>query len=172
MIAHLPVLEGRRNIFQRSRPFFLSHDPSPLNYFRLKMPVNSNRPPFGIPSQLQCLAHSPSSHLPRGMLFQQVTDLDLTVLKGIATSLMSSLNSSDAATAPTRAGATSGSLHYALDKTQRRMIASLRQAFRRADINGDGTLDREEVEGLLRDHLEGNNLDVTQKEAEIVQFIS
>lgn len=68
-------------------------------------------------------------------------------------------------------GAAGGSITFALDKTQRRMVAGLRQAFRRADANGDGELDRQEVEDLLRNHLEGQHLDATEKEAEIAQFI-
>lgn len=121
----------------------------------------------------------------------QVTDLDLSVLKGIATSLMAAFGgvSADgeagtgvgaAATTKTPGPATAvagvggmagGSITYALDKTQRRTVASLRQAFRRADANGDGVLDRDEVETLLRHYLEGQRLDAVEKEAEIEQFI-
>ncbi|CAB1109754.1 unnamed protein product [Ectocarpus sp. CCAP 1310/34] len=88
-------------------------------------------------------------------LYVKVTDLDIAVLQGIATSLMASLSVGEAA--PPAAGgappaAASGqsaagkSLTFALDKAQRRMVASLRQAFRLADVNGDGNLDRAEVE--------------------------
>lgn len=52
------------------------------------------------------------------------------------------------------------------------MVASLRQAFRLADINRDGELDRGEVEELLRHQLERQNLAPAQREAEISQFIS
>lgn len=92
----------------------------------------------------------------------KVTDLDIAVLQGIATSLIASLGSTggQAAGAGGAGGAAGGaktgqqssagkSLTYALDKAQRRMVASLRQAFRLADVNGDGTLDRAEVEGML-----------------------
>lgn len=97
----------------------------------------------------------------------KVTDLDIAVLQGIATSLIASLGTASQAAdggggggAAGAAGAAGGaragqqssagkSLTYALDKAQRRMVASLRQAFRLADVNGDGTLDREEVEGTL-----------------------
>lgn len=108
------------------------------------------------------------------------------VLNDVATSLLSSLGGGEAAPAgdgpasaapaapaTKKGGVTAGgSLTYALDKAQRRMVASLRQAFRRADVNGDGTLDRAEVEALLRHHLEGQNLDPAQRDAEVVQFIS
>lgn len=87
-------------------------------------------------------------------LHVKVTDLDIAVLQGIATSLIDSLGvgaSADAnAASPSKGGnesAAGKSLTYALDKAQRRMVASLRQAFRLADVNGDGTLDRGEVEG-------------------------
>lgn len=109
-----------------------------------------------------------------------MTDLDLAVLQAIATSLLASFGGGAPAAAdanaavPTgKSGGTAGkSLTFALDKAQRRMVASLRQAFRRADVNGDGTLDRAEVENLLRHHLEAQNLDPAQKEAEVEQFIS
>ena len=91
----------------------------------------------------------------------KVTDLDIAVLQGIANSLIASLGSTGAQAAGgggaggTAGGAKTGqqssagkSLTYALDKAQRRMVASLRQAFRLADVNGDGTLDRGEVEGM------------------------
>lgn len=92
----------------------------------------------------------------------KVTDLDLAVLQGIATSLVASLGTggqaagggggqaAGGAKAAGQQSSTAGkSLTYALDKAQRRMVASLRQAFRLADVNGDGTLDRAEVEGTL-----------------------
>ncbi|CAM9494605.1 unnamed protein product, partial [Hapterophycus canaliculatus] len=89
-------------------------------------------------------------------LHVKVTDLDIAVLQGIATSLIASLGvgaaagsgggGGDAAPAKARNTSTTGKLTYALDKAQRRMVASLRQAFRLADVNGDGTLDRAEVE--------------------------
>ncbi|CAM9823299.1 unnamed protein product, partial [Ectocarpus fasciculatus] len=89
-------------------------------------------------------------------LYVKVTDLDIAVLQGIATSLIASLGVGEAATPPAAGGApataASGqsaagkSLTFALDKAQRRMVASLRQAFRLADVNGDGNLDRAEVE--------------------------
>lgn len=97
----------------------------------------------------------------------KVTDLDIAVLQGIATSLIASLGGGQPAAAPGGPAAGAGgaaagpgggakagqqgtagkSLTYALDKAQRRMVASLRQAFRLADVNKDGTLDRAEVEG-------------------------
>lgn len=105
----------------------------------------------------------------------QVTDLDLWVLRGIAVSLLSSLkggrqaaeggsNGDDPGNSVKRAGL--------LDGAQKRLVTSLRQAFRRADVNGDGTLDRDEVEALLRQHLEGHQVDPAQREAEVAQFIS
>lgn len=122
--------------------------------------------------------------------FPQVTDLDLSVLKRIAASLTASLSGSAAsadssssagpqktsqaaATSKTAArGMASGSVAFALDKTQRRTVAALRQAFRRADINGDGFLDRDEVEALLRHHLEVQGLSAGEMEAEVAQFIA
>lgn len=89
----------------------------------------------------------------------KMTDLDVAVLQGIATSLIDSLGvgTAGAASSPAKAGnesAAGKSLTYALDKAQRRMVASLRQAFRLADVNGDGTLDRAEVEGTNKTRYE------------------
>ena len=110
------------------------------------------------------------SMLPAAWL-EQVTDLDVAVLLGIATSLLASLEVGPAgdSTSPSRGNRTGASL---LDRAQKRMVTSLRQAFRRADVNGDGILDRDEVENLLRHHLEGHQVDPAQREAEVVQFIS
>lgn len=97
------------------------------------------------------------------------------MLQGIATSLLASFagTGAEAANPTPSAGKAAGkSLTYALDRAQRRTFASLRQAFRRADVNGDGVLDRDEVEALLRHHLEGQNFDPAQREAEVMQFIS
>lgn len=112
-----------------------------------------------------------------------MTDLDLSVLKGIVKSLTAAL-STPAAAAPGgstpadgsadtsgAANAAGGPVTYALNQAQRRTVAGLRGAFRRADVNGDGSLDRREVESLLRNHLKGQNLDVAQREAEVAQFI-
>lgn len=106
------------------------------------------------------------------LYYFQVTDLDLAVLQGIATSLLASFASTDANPTPSAGKVAGKSLTYALDKAQRRTFASLRQAFRWADVNGDGVLDRDEVEALLRHHLEGQNLGPAQREAEVMQFIS
>ena len=103
-----------------------------------------------------------------------MTDLDLAVLTGITTSLLAAFSPATTAdSTATSAGSKGGaSLTFALDKAQRRMVASLRQAFRLADINRDGELDRGEVEELLRHQLERQNLAPAQREAEISQFIS
>lgn len=98
-------------------------------------------------------------------LRMKVTDLDIAVLQGIATSLIASLGAGGQAAGAAGGAAKAGqqqssagkSLTYALDKAQRRMVASLRQAFRLADVNGDGTLDRAEVEGMLGREGNGNN---------------
>lgn len=111
----------------------------------------------------------------------------MSVIKGTVTSFISSLSATppaDAAATPAGppvsgaiadaaavGGAAGGSITFALDRTQRRMVAGLRQAFRRADANGDGILDRQEVESLLRNHLEGQNLNAAEREAEVAQFI-